>query len=191
MPKIETKKVKINEIKEKIEGSSSIVLVDYLGLTVEEDTKLRKELREANVTYKVYKNSMMNFAFEGTDYEQLKDKLSGPSAIAISYDDPTAGPRVLAKTVKGNDKFEFKAGVVEGEFYDQDGIVAISEILPREELLAKLFGSFKSPLSSFARTVKAVADKLEEEGLETAADLANKAAGEKEETTTEEVKTEE
>lgn len=172
MPKVEQKQTVISAIKENIEGASSIVVVDYRGLTVEEDTLLRKTLREANVSYKVYKNTMMKFAFEGTDFAQLNDVLAGPSAIAISYDDATAGPRILKKMAKDMKALEFKAGVVEGELFDVDGIVKVASVPSREELLSKLLGSFKSPVSSFARTIKALADKMEEEGSATAGDLA-------------------
>jgi large subunit ribosomal protein L10 len=185
VPKVEQKQTVIQAIKENIEGASSVVLVDYRGLTVEQDTNLRKALREANVTYKVYKNTMMKFAFEGTAFDQLNDQLAGPSAIAISYDDATAGPRILKKMSKDMPKLEFKAGVVDGELFDVDGIVKVASVPSRDELLAKLFGSFKSPISSFARTVKAIADEMEEKGVATAADLA--ATVEK----TEEVATEE
>jgi large subunit ribosomal protein L10 len=171
MPNVELKQTVIGEIKERLEGASSVVLVDYRGLTVEQDTKLRKDLREANVVYKVYKNTMMSFAFEGTEYEELKQHLAGPSAIAISYEDPTAGPRTLNNVAKELDELEFKAGVVEGTYYDVDGIKKVASIPARDELLAKLFGSFKSPISSFARTVKAIADKVEESGVETAASI--------------------
>lgn len=168
MPKVELKQVKINEIKEKIQGASSIVLVDYRGLTVEEDTALRKELREANVTYKVYKNTMMNLAFEGTVFEALKNDLEGPSAVAISYADPTAGPRILEKAASKLKNLEFKAGVVEGVYYDAAGVVAVAKIPSRDELLSKFLGSLKSPISAFARTMKALADKVEETGVATA-----------------------
>lgn len=173
MPNLESKKSKINEIKEKLSGASSIVLVDYRGLTVEEDTALRKSLREANVDYTVYKNTMMNFAFEGTPFEALKNDLAGPSAIAISYDDATAGPRVLEGATKKFKNLEFKAGVVEGVYYDAKTIKVVATIPTREELLSKLLGSLKSPISTFARTVKAVADKVEETGVTTAGALAS------------------
>lgn len=172
MPNVELKKTKINEIKEKLEGASSIVLVDYRGLTVEEDTALRKELREANVEYKVFKNTMMNFAFEGTIFDSLKPHLEGPSALAISYDDATAGPRILEAASKKYKALEFKAGVVDGVYYDVDGIKVVATIPSREELLAKLLGSIKSPISTFARTIKAVAEKVEETGAATAAGIS-------------------
>lgn len=159
MAKIETKQVVVDEIKSKLEGASSIALVDYRGLTVEQDTILRRKLREANVEYRVYKNTMMNFAVQGTEFESISKHLAGPSAIAISYEDPTSGPRVIAEVLKKNPDLEFKGGVVEGAYYDDAGMKAIGEIPPREELLSRLLGSFKSPVSSFARVIKQVAEK--------------------------------
>jgi large subunit ribosomal protein L10 len=162
MAKVEKKQVVVDQIKEKINGAKSILLVDYRGLTVEQDTQLRKQLRENNVEYKVFKNTMINFAIKGTEFEELSKDLEGPTAMAISYDDATAGPRILSKIAKDNDKLEFKSGVVEGQYYDAKGMIAIGNIAPREELLARLLGSFKSPISSFARVVKQVAEKQEQ-----------------------------
>ena len=159
MAKVEQKQVVVNQIKEKLNGASSVLLVDYRGLTVEQDTKLRKELREVGVEYKVYKNTMVNFAIEGTEFAEISKDLEGPTAIAISYADATAGPRILAKVAKENDKLEFKSGVVEGTYYDAKGMRAIGNIAPREELLGRLLGSFKSPIASFARVIKQVAEK--------------------------------
>ena len=110
MAKVELKQPVIDEISELIDGAATVVLADYRGLTVAEDTDLRRQLREAGVTYKVYKNSMMNFAFKDTDFEQLKDVLEGPSAIAISKEDATAPARILAKFAKTAPKLEIKAG---------------------------------------------------------------------------------
>ena len=159
MAKLEQKQAVVNQIKEKLNGASSVLLVDYRGLTVEEDTALRKELRTAGVEYKVYKNTMVNFAIQGTQFESIAKELEGPTAIAISYQDATAGPRILAKVAKANEKLEFKSGVVEGTYYDAKGMMAIGNIAPREELLGRLLGSFKSPISSFARVIKQVAEK--------------------------------
>lgn len=186
MPNIELKQESVNVIKEKIEGASSIVLVDYRGLTVEEDTELRKKLREANVEYRVFKNTMMRFAFKGTEFDALNEHLAGPSAIAISYEDATAGPRVLEQSAKKFKALEFKAGVVEGLFYDANGIKVIATIPSRDELLGKLLGSLKSPISSFARTMKALAEKVEETGVATPAELSKG----KQEAVAEEVKEE-
>ncbi|WP_054739589.1 50S ribosomal protein L10 [Cellulosilyticum ruminicola] len=159
MAKVEQKKVVVDEIKEKLNGASSILLVDYRGLTVAQDSALRKELREAGVEYKVYKNTMINFAIEGTEFAEISKDLEGPTAIAISYEDATAGPRILAKVAKDNEQLTFKAGVVEGNYYDAAGMMAIGNIAPREELLGRLLGSFKSPISSFARVIKQIAEK--------------------------------
>ena len=159
MAKVEQKQVVVDQIKAKLEGASSVLLVDYRGLTVEQDTTLRKELREAGVEHRVYKNTMVNFAVQGTEFEAISKHLEGPTAIAISYEDATAGPRVLAKVAKANEKLEFKGGVVEGTYEDANGMLAIGNIAPREELLGRLLGSFKSPIASFARVIKQVAEK--------------------------------
>jgi len=159
MAKVELKSPIVDEISANIKDAASVVLVDYRGLTVEQDTALRKQLREAGVTYKVYKNTLMNFAFKGTDCEGLAPYLEGPSAIAISTTDATAPARVLAKFAKTADKLEIKAGVVEGTTYDAAGIGAIAKIPSREELLGRLLGSMKSPITNFARVLNQVAEK--------------------------------
>ncbi|MDO5154563.1 MAG: 50S ribosomal protein L10 [Eubacteriales bacterium] len=159
MAKIEIKQPIVEEIKANLQDAQSAVIVDYRGLTVEQDTKLRKELREAGVIYKVYKNTLVKFAIEGTEFESLKDDLEGPNAIAISKTDATAPARILAKFAKTADKLEIKSGVVEGTYYDQNGIKAISDIPSREELLSKLLGSLQSPIANFARVIKQIAEK--------------------------------
>lgn len=159
MAKVEQKQVVINEIKEKVEKATSIVLVDGRGLTVEQDTILRSKLRTAGVEYKVYKNTMINFAIQGTQFEGLKDFLAGPTTVAFSYEDPTAASRVLAEAAKGIEALEFKAGVLEGTVYDAKGMEIIASIPSREVLLSKLLGSFKSPMGDFARLVQAIADE--------------------------------
>jgi len=159
MAKVELKKPIVEEISENVKGAQGVVLVDYRGLTVAQDTELRKQLREAGVTYKVYKNTMMNFAFKGTEFEALAPVLEGPSAIAISKDDATAPARILAKFAKTAPKLELKGGVVEGTFYDAAGITAVSQIPSREELLSKLLGSIQSPIANFARVMNQLAEK--------------------------------
>ncbi|MBS7302826.1 MAG: 50S ribosomal protein L10 [Lachnospiraceae bacterium] len=159
MAKIEIKKPIVEEISASIKDAQSVVLVDYRGLTVAQDTELRKQLREAGVTYKVYKNTMMNFAFKGTDFEALAPFLDGPNAVAISTTDATAPARVLAKFAATADKLEIKAGVVEGTLYDANGMKAISAIPSREELLSKLLGSIQSPITNFARCMNQLAEK--------------------------------
>ena len=157
--KIELKQPVVQEISENIKDAQSIVLVDYRGLTVEQDTRLRKELREAGITYKVYKNTMMNFAFKGTDYEALTPYLEGPSAIAISNSDATAPARILCKFAKEASKLEVKGGMVEGIAYDAAGIMDIAKIPSREELISKLLGSLQSPITNFARVMNQLAEK--------------------------------
>ncbi|MCR5233540.1 MAG: 50S ribosomal protein L10 [Lachnospiraceae bacterium] len=159
MAKVELKKPIVEEIAENIKDAQSVVLVDYRGLTVEQDTQLRKQLREAGITYKVYKNTMMNFAFKGTDFESLAPILEGPSAVAISKDDATAPARVLAKFAKTAPALELKGGVVEGIYYDAQGMTGIASIPSREELLSKLLGSIQSPIANFARVMNQLAEK--------------------------------
>lgn len=159
MAKVELKKPIVDEIAAAVKDAQSVVLVDYRGLTVEQDTQLRKELREAGITYKVYKNTMMNFAFKGTDYEALLPYLEGPSAVAISTEDATAPARVLCKFAKTADALEVKGGMVEGVAYDAKGIENISKVPSREELLSKLLGSIQSPITNFARVMNQLAEK--------------------------------
>ena len=161
MAKIEQKQVIVNEIKEKLERATSLVMVDARGLAVEEDTALRKKLREAGVDYKVYKNTMVHFAIQGTQFEGLDQYLAGPSTFAFSYEDATAGASILNATAKDVKALEFKAGVVEGVVYDAAGMKVIADIPSREVLLSKLLDSFKSPMSSFARVIDQIAKKGE------------------------------
>ena len=157
MAKVELKQPIVEEISANIKDAQSVVLVDYLGLSVAEDTQLRKQLREAGVTYKVYKNTLMNFAFKGTDFESLAPMLDGPNAIAISTTDATAPARILSKFAKT--ALEIKGGVVEGTFYDAEGMKAIAAVPSREELLSKLLGSMQSPITNFARVINQIAEQ--------------------------------
>ncbi len=159
MAKVELKQPIVEEISGYIKDAQSVVLVDYRGLTVEQDTRLRKLCRENDVVYKVYKNTMMNFAFKGTDFEALAPYLEGPSAVAISSTDATAPARVMGKFAKEAKALEIKGGVVEGVAYDAAGIASIADIPSREELLSKLLGSMQSPIANFARVVKQIAEK--------------------------------
>ena len=168
MAKVELKKPIVEEISDYIKDAQSVVLVDYRGLTVEQDTRFRKELREAGVTYKVYKNTMMNFAFKGTDFEALAPYLEGPSAIAISTEDATAPARVVGKFAKEIQALEIKGGVVEGVAYDANGITSIATIPGREVLLSQLLGSLQSPVTNLARVLNQIAEKGGEAVAETA-----------------------
>ena len=158
MAKVELKKPIVEEISANIADAQGIVLVNYSGLTVAQDTQLRKELREAGVVYKVYKNTMMNFAFQGTACEELCKHLDGTNALAISKEDATAPARVINEVIKAYKKMEFKAGVVEGNFFDKEGIQAIADIPSREVLIAKFMGIIQSPVSKAVRTFQAIAD---------------------------------
>ena len=118
MAKIELKQPIVEEIKAHIDGAQTEVIVNYSCVTVEQDTKLRKAMREEGIVYKVYKNTMMKRAFAGTEFESLNDSLEGPNAIAISTTDATAPARLIAKFAKDVPNLEMVAGVVEGQFYD-------------------------------------------------------------------------
>ena len=162
MAKVELKKPVVEEISELLNGAATAVVVDYRGLTVAEDTELRKQLREAGVVYKVYKNTMINFAIKDTEFADLAQHLEGPTAIAVCKDDATAAARVLAKFAKTAEALEIKGGVVDGVYYDAAGIGQIASIPSREVLLSKLLGSMQSPVTNFARVIKQIAEKNEE-----------------------------
>ena len=162
---LEAKKAKVEKLTEIIKNSVSGVLVDYKGITVEEDTKLRKELREAGVNYFVEKNTMLLRAFKECGIEGFEEALNGTTALAVSNDDQTAPARILGKFAEqaGDEKFNLKAGYVEGEVYDQAGVIALSKIPSKDTLLAQLVGSLQGPLQKLAATLNAVADKKKEE----------------------------
>lgn len=163
MAKIELKQPVVQEITDLLNGAATAVVVDYRGLTVEQDTRLRKALREAGVTYKVYKNTMIRLATKGTEFEALNPDLEGPTALAVSKDDATAAARVLFNFAKTADKLELKAGIVEGVYYDTNGIKAIAAIPSKEELLGRLLGSMQSPITNFARVLNQIAESKEAE----------------------------
>lgn len=158
MAKVELKQPIVNEIAENIKDAQSVVLVHYSGITVEADTQLRKELREAGITYKVYKNTMMNRAFKGTACEALLPHLEGPNAVAISKDDATAPARIIAKYAKTAPTLKMLAGIVEGGYYDEAGVAALATVPSREELLGKLLGSIQSPITNLARVLNQIAE---------------------------------
>lgn len=166
MAKVELKQPVVEEIKGYVADSKAAVLVDYCGLTVEQDTALRKQLREAGVVYKVYKNTMLKRAFEGTDLEQLNQHLEGPTAIAFGIEDATAPARILSKFAKEAEALQFKGGVVDGTYYDEKGINVIAAIPSREVLLSRLLGSLQSPITNFARVIKQIAEQNGESAAE-------------------------
>lgn len=156
------KEAKVAEIKEKLEKATSVVLSQYQGLTVEEDTVLRKNLREAGVEYKVYKNTLVTLAAKELGLEGIVEYLEGPVAIAFGYEDVTVAARVLNDFAKDHKKLELKAGIVEGVVYDTDKIKQLATIPSKEVLIAKLLGSIKSPIASFARVINAIAESKAE-----------------------------
>ena len=159
MAKVELKQPIVQAIVEDLTDAQSAVIVNYCGLTVAQDTELRKQLREAGVIYKVCKNTMMKRAFEGTDFAQLDEYLEGPNAIAISKEDATAPARIICDFAKKAEALEVKAGVVEGTVYDAAGIQELSKIPSREVLLSKLLGSLQSPITNLARVLNQIAEK--------------------------------
>ena len=164
MPDIAKKQLVVQEISERVQKAKSVVLVDARGLTVSEDTSLRKLLREAGVEYKVYKNTMVNLAIKDTSAADLAPFLHGPTAVAFSYEEATLAASIINKQLKTMPALEFKAGLIEGVVYDAKGMEVIAEIPSREVLLSRLLGSFKSPVASFARVVNAIAEQKAEGG---------------------------
>ena len=160
---IETKKGVVAEIAEKLQKSVSCVVVDYKGLKVDELTELRNKFREAGIDYKVYKNTLVRrAAAEVGNMAQFDDvNLVGTNAIAFGYEDPVAPAKIVNDFAKTHPKIELKMGFVEGEFYDAENIKKLAEIPSREELIAKLLGSLKAPVSNFVYLVDAIAKKQE------------------------------
>lgn len=171
----QAKQVIIDEIRDRFEQSGSVVVVDYLGLTVAEADAMRKELRESGVGFTVYKNTLVKRAIAGTPYEGLGDVLKGSSAFAFSSDDVTAGARILSKYIKQYKKMAFKGAVVEGQVYDAAKTEELAAIPSREELIARFMGSIQSPIASLVRAFKAIADKEAEESGESAEPAADTA----------------
>lgn len=160
------KEAKVVEIKEKLEKAQSVVLASYQGLTVEEDTTLRKSLREAGVEYKVYKNSLVTLAAKELGIEGVEEHLEGPVSIAFGYEDATAPARILFDFAKSHKKLELKAGIVDSVIYNKEQVEKLATIPSKEVLIAKLLGSFKAPLSNVAYLLNAIKEKKETESAE-------------------------
>jgi large subunit ribosomal protein L10 len=152
---LDVKKAKVDELSQKLKNAKSFVLADYRGLTVEQDTQLRKAMREAGIEYTVTKNSIARFAVNENGYNELDDYLKGPTAIAISPNDPVAPSKVLAKYTKDFQNLQIKAGVVEGKFIDIDGVKSIANLPSREELVAKALGALSGPLYGIVSVLNA------------------------------------
>ncbi len=160
MAKVEAKQVVVDEISNVINDADSVILVNYSGITVAQDTELRRAFREEGILYKVYKNTMMNFAFKGTPCEELCKHLEGTNAIAVSKDDATAPVRVISKFAKTAPTLELVAGVVEGGYYDSEAVKKLADIPSREVLISRLLGSLNSPMANLARVLNQIAEKL-------------------------------
>ncbi|MDE5824848.1 MAG: 50S ribosomal protein L10 [Lachnospiraceae bacterium] len=159
MAKIELKQPIVEEIAATVKDAATVVIVSYSGITVAQDTQLRKQLREAGVTYKVYKNTLMTRAFKGTEFEGLTESLKGTNALAVCKDDATAPARILSKFAKDCPAIQLKAGIVEGIVYDEKGMAEIAKIPSRDELISKFLGSIQSPITNFARVLNQIAEK--------------------------------
>jgi large subunit ribosomal protein L10 len=158
---IQEKQQAVAVIAAKIAESSSTVVADYRGLNVAQVTELRKQLREAGIDFQVLKNSLVRRATEGTDYVELNDILTGPTAIAFSKDDAVAPAKILNDFAKKNDALKLKGGIVEGKVVSMEEVKALAELPSREGLLSMLLSVLQAPMRNFALAVKAVGEKQE------------------------------
>jgi large subunit ribosomal protein L10 len=161
---LEAKQALVEEITGKLQSAVSVVVVDYRGLNVSQVTELRKQLREAGIDFKVYKNSMSRRAAETAGLEGLNEHLVGPNAIAFSTEDVVAPAKILNDFAKKNDKLEIKAGVIEGNIASVEDIKALADLPSREGLLSMLLSVLQAPMRNFALATKAVAEQKEEQG---------------------------
>lgn len=158
---LERKAQKVQEIREKMEKAKSLVLVNYQGINVEQDTELRSTLRKNNVEYKVYKNTMVTRAAQELGIEGLEQYLEGPVSIAFGYDDETTAAKLIADFAKAAKKLEIKGGYVDGKVYDAELMNQLAKIPAKEVLIGKFLGSIKSPLSNLVYMLNAVAESKE------------------------------
>jgi large subunit ribosomal protein L10 len=158
---LEQKKQIVSEVADRINGSCAGVIVDYKGISVADDTALRKELREAGVEYSVVKNTLIKLAISGTSLESMSEVLDGTSAIATSKDDYVAAARILNKYAEDHDNFSIKTGYLDGEVIGIEKIVSLAKLPSRETLLSMVANVFSAPIAGFARAVQAIADKAE------------------------------
>lgn len=160
----EAKEKVVNEIKDKLEKSQSVIFTSYKGLTVENDTELRRKFKESNSEYKVYKNTLMWRAAKELGYEDLKQYFEGPTSVSFGYDDPVAPAKIITNFLKSNEGLEIKAGIIDGKLINVDQIKALAELPSREELIAKVLGSMKSPINNLvyvlAGTLRSLANVL-------------------------------
>ncbi|KDP14036.1 MULTISPECIES: 50S ribosomal protein L10 [Staphylococcus] len=159
---IEAKKQHVDEIAEQLKSSVSTVFVDYRGLTVAEVTDLRKQLREAGVQYKVYKNTMLRRAAEKAGIEGLDEYLAGPTAVAFTTEDVVAPAKVIAGFAKEHEALEIKTGVMEGSVISADQVKTVGSLPSHEGLVSMLLSVLQAPMRNFAYAVKAVGESKEE-----------------------------
>lgn len=160
----------VADLTEKLKGAATGIFVDYCGLSVAQDTELRKNLREAGVEYKVIKNTLCRFAIKEVGFDELDPILNGPTSLALSNEDPVAPAKVLTDFAKKNDKLEIKAGFMDGKILSLDEIKRLADTPSREVLLATILSSLNAPASKLARTLQAIVDG----GVEPAELAANK-----------------
>lgn len=151
---LEEKKQIVEEIKEKVEKAQGVVLVDYRGLNVEELTQLRRNYKEAGVDYKVYKNTMMRFAFKDAGFEEFSQYLTGPNAIAFGFDDPVQAAKITEEFAKKHDKLEIKAGIVDGKIIGIDEIKSLANLPSKEVLIAQTLAGLNGPIAGFANVLQ-------------------------------------
>ena len=167
---LEQKQQAVAELAERIRNSVAGVIVDYKGITVEDDTKLRKELRESGVKYTVIKNTLIKRAAEQAELNGIEDVLNGTSAIATSDEDYVAAARILQKFADKHENFTVKTGYLDNEVISLEKIKSLAKLPSREVLLANVLGAFQAPIASFARAVQAIVDKNCEEAPAEAAE---------------------
>ncbi len=156
---LEQKKQQVAALSEKLSAAVTGVVVDYKGISVADDTALRKELREAGIEYFVVKNTLLGRAIEGTQLEDMKSVLEGTTAIALSNEDYTAAARILNKYAEAHENFKIKSGFLDGKVVDVATIESLAKLPSKEVLLATVLGAFQAPIAAFARAVQAIVDK--------------------------------
>jgi large subunit ribosomal protein L10 len=161
--KLNQKQAEVDEVVANLKSAKSVVVIDYLGLTVEEVTNMRSELREQGATMKVIKNTVLRRAADVLGFEGIEDLFVGPTAIAYSEEDPVAPAKVAAKYAKDVEAVEIKGGMIEGKVATLEEIQALATLPSRDGLLSMLVSVLQAPVRDFALTVKAVADKKDSE----------------------------
>ncbi len=156
---LEIKQQQVAEIKAKVDNACAGIIVDYSGISVADDTKLRKELREAGVNYTVVKNTLLHRAIENTDLSELDSCLNGTTALATSENDHVAAARILSKYAENIESFSIKAGFLDGKVIDLATIDSLAKLPSRDILLATVCNAFNAPISAFARVIQAIVDK--------------------------------